>query len=62
MKTKYLTSQGFITTSEFNRLAKKMFDARIKEAAKIFASKSHVDNDFYIAEKNREEIKKTSNV
>ena len=35
-----------------------MFDTRIKEAAKIFASKSHVDNDFYIAEKNREEIKK----
>ena len=62
MNTKYLIPQSFITTSDFNRLAKRMFDARIKEAARLFVNKSHVNNAFDIADKNREKIKKSANV
>lgn len=54
MNTKYLIPQSFITTSDFNRLAKRMSDARIKEAARLFVNKSHVNNAFDIADKNRE--------
>lgn len=61
MNTKYLTPQSFITTSDFNRLAKIMFDARIKEAARWFVNDSHVNNAFDIAGKNREKIKKSAN-
>lgn len=39
-----------------------MFDARIKEAARLFVNKSHVNNAFDIADKNREKIKKSANV
>ena len=35
---------SFITTQEFNRLTKIRFDAKMKEAAKILASKSKVDH------------------
>ena len=35
---------SFITTQEFNRLTKISFDAKMKEAAKILASKSKVDH------------------
>ena len=34
------------------------FDARMKELAKSFASKSQVDNALNMAETNREKIKK----
>ena len=48
---------SLITTPEFNRLTKIRFDAR-KVAAKLFASRSHVDNVLDIADKKREKIQK----
>ena len=52
------TTTGFINTLEFNRLTKISFDATIKGAAKILASKSQVDNPLDIAGKSRENIRK----
>ena len=43
-----------ITTPEISRLTKILFDARIKVAAKLFASRSHADNVLDIADKKRE--------
>ena len=45
------------TTSEFKRLAKIRFDARVKQEGKSLASKSQVDNALDKADKNREKIK-----
>ena len=50
---------SLITTPEFNRLTKIRFDAR-KVAAKLFASRSHVDNVLDIADKKREKNTKIS--
>ena len=42
--SKKLDTTKFITTQEFNRLTKISFDAKMKETAKILASKSKVDH------------------
>ena len=52
INSKIPDSTGFITTPEFNRLAKISFDARTKEVAKNLASKVQVDNTLDRADKN----------
>ena len=57
IETKIPDTTGFITTPEFNRLAKINFDARTKQAAKSLASKIQADNALGLADKNREKNK-----
>ena len=57
IENKKYDTKSFLTTQEFKRLAEISFDA-----AKISASKSKVDNALDKADKNREKIKKTSDV
>ena len=60
---KILNTTGFIVTPEFNRLSKISFDARIKEAVKILASKSQTNDALDIASRQeREKTKKTLGV
>ena len=56
IETKIPDTTGFITTPEFNRLAKINFDARTKQAAKSLASKIQADA-LGLADKNREKNK-----
>ena len=50
IENKIPNTTGFITTPKFNRLIKVSFDARMKEAVKILARKSQVDNSFDISD------------
>ena len=58
VENKIIDITSFICITEFNRLTKKGFDARIKAATKSLARESEVDTALDIADKNREEIKK----
>ena len=49
---------SFMTTPEFNRLAKISFNARIKKAVKNLVSKTQEDNTLNITDENREKVKK----
>ena len=60
---KILNTTGFTVTPEFNRLSKISFDARIKKAVKILASKSQANDALDIASRQeREKTKKTLGV
>ena len=58
IENKIIDVTSFICITEFNRLTKKGFDARIKAATKSLVCESEVDTALDIADKNREEIKK----
>ena len=60
MEGKVPNTAVFITTLEFNRLEKLVFDARIKEVTKSLASKSQLDAALDTSDKNRKN-EKTSN-
>ena len=60
IENKMADTISLITTPEINRLTKIRFDGRIKVAAKLFASRSHVDHVLDIADKKREKNTKIS--
>ena len=50
-------TSSFITTPEFNRLTNISFDARMKEAEKILASKTEVKNALDVGDQNSKKKK-----
>ena len=59
IENKIIDTTGLISTPQFNRLSKILFNTRIKEEIKILPSKSQLDAVLDIADKNEE---KNSNV
>ena len=62
IENKIPDATGFITTPEFNRITKIIFDARMKQEAKSLTRKSQVDTARDIADKNREKNRKASTI
>ena len=58
IETKIPDTAGFITTSEFKRLAKMSFNAIMKEEVKSIANKTQVDTALDIVDNNKEKVRR----